>query len=68
MKTMNEYRELSLEALQEALLTLEKERFELKMKNAVRQLENTSQIRFVAHRIAQVQTAIRELERRSQSA
>lgn len=57
---ISEMRDLPLEELQQQVEDARKELFTSRMKHAVQQLENTSQLRLIKHRIAQLNTVIRE--------
>ena len=55
---LEELKNKSLEQLKVELTTAKKELFDLRLKNATNQLENTSKIREVRKNIARVQTFI----------
>lgn len=61
MKT-NQMRELTIDELNNEVLTLKKKLFELKVARANHKLENLSEISGIKHQIAQVKTVIREKE------
>jgi len=56
----SELKALSAEDLRGQLKTAKEELFNLRFQLAIRQLDNTSKIGDVKHRIAQIQTALRE--------
>lgn len=58
----SELKALSAEDLRGQLKSAKEELFTLRFQLAIRQLENTSKIGDVKHRIAQIQTALREQE------
>ncbi|MCS6911888.1 MAG: 50S ribosomal protein L29 [Myxococcota bacterium] len=60
---MNEIRESSQEELRGRLSRLEGELFQLKLRHATNQLENTAQIRSTRREIARVLTVMAEKER-----
>ncbi|MGH1418844.1 MAG: 50S ribosomal protein L29 [Hyphomicrobiaceae bacterium] len=55
-----EFRDMSLDQLDDQLIKLKKEQFNLRFQVASGQLENTSRIREVRRDIARVQTVARE--------
>ena len=55
---LSELKNRSLEQLKLELTSAKKELFELRLKNATNQLENTSQIRQVRKNIARIETII----------
>lgn len=57
-KFVAELKEKSLDQLTKDLVALKKELFELRLKNATNQLENTSKIRVVRKNIARTETFI----------
>lgn len=61
MKTIN-VAEMSMSELQDKLVELKSELFNLRFQHAINQLENTARIRLVKRDIARVKTAISSLE------
>lgn len=59
-KDIQGFRALSHEELQAQLKGAKEELFKLRFQLAIRQLENTAQIGEVRHRIAMIQTVLRE--------
>lgn len=59
-KDLQEFRTLNEEDLQGKLKTAKEELFKLRFQLAIRQLDNTAQIGEVRHRIAMLQTVLRE--------
>jgi len=59
-KDLTEFRTLSEEDLNQRLKAAKEELFKLRFQLAIRQLDNTSQIGEVRHRIAMLQTVLRE--------
>lgn len=59
-KDLQGLRALSQEELQGQLKAAKEELFKLRFQLAIRQLENTAQIGEVRHRIAMIQTVLRE--------
>ena len=57
-KILDELKNKSLEQLQVELTSAKKELFDLRLKNATNQLENTSKIRQVRKNIARIETII----------
>ena len=55
-----DFRDMSLDQLDDQLLKLKKEQFNLRFQKASGQLENTSRVRQVRRDIARVQTIARE--------
>lgn len=62
-----EVRAKSADELQEKLMSLKKEAFNLRFQQATGQLENTSRVGQVRHDIARVKTVINEQRRASAS-
>ncbi len=56
----NEVRELTLDQLDDQLLALKKEQFNLRFQRASGQLENTSRVRVVRRDIARIKTIARQ--------
>ena len=56
----NEVRELTLDQLDDQLLALKKEQFNLRFQRASGQLENTSRVRAVRRDIARIKTIARQ--------
>ena len=56
----NELREKSVDELQQELLGLLKEQFNLRFQKATGQLENTARVRQIRRDIARIQTIMRE--------
>ncbi len=54
-----DFKDLSLDQLDEQLIKLKKEQFNLRFQRASGQLENTSRIRLIRRDIARLQTAAR---------
>lgn len=61
--TIEELRKMSEGALQEKLVSLRQEGFNLRFQKATSQLENTARIRTVRKDIARAQTALGEMKR-----
>lgn len=61
-KQSQELRQMTKEELQEQLRQSKDDLFKLRFQLAMRQLQNTARLGQVRHRIAQVHTALRELE------
>ncbi len=59
-KDLQGFRALNHEELQAQLKGAKEELFKLRFQLAIRQLENTAQIGEVRHRIAMIQTVLRE--------
>ena len=59
-KELTEFRTLSVDDLNARLKTAKEELFKLRFQLAIRQLDNTAQIGEVRHRIAMLQTVLRE--------
>jgi large subunit ribosomal protein L29 len=59
-KELAEFRDLSAEDLTAKLKSAKEELFKLRFQLAIRQLDNTSQIGEVRHRIAMLQTVLAE--------
>ncbi|MCH9766035.1 MAG: 50S ribosomal protein L29 [Alphaproteobacteria bacterium] len=55
-----DFRDMSLDQLDDQLLKLKKEQFNLRFQKASGQLENTSRVRRIRRDIARVQTIARE--------
>jgi large subunit ribosomal protein L29 len=68
MSNIQELRALTPEELQKQVESARKELLELRMKNALRQLDNTAQIRALRHRIAQMMTVLNEKRRANATA
>jgi large subunit ribosomal protein L29 len=60
MTDMTEFRDLTLDQLEEQIAKLKKEQFNLRFQRASGQLENTARVREVRRDIARVMTAHRE--------
>ena len=60
-------RALSRDELQDELLTLKKEAFNLRFQQAIGQLENTARVREVRHGIARVKTVLNDRRRGADS-
>ena len=60
MKTLSELRELPVKDLQQEVLSLRKEQFNLRMKKANGSLEKTHPMRMVKKQIARVKTLMSE--------
>ena len=60
---VNELRGKSVEELNEELVAVKKELFNLRFQNATNQLDNTSRIKEVRKNIARIQTLITEAKR-----
>jgi len=58
---MDDIRAMSADQMDEAILNLKKERFNLRFQAASGQLENTARIRIVRREIARVKTVARAL-------
>ncbi len=63
----NEVRELTLDQLDDQLLALKKEQFNLRFQRASGQLENTSRVRAVRRDIARIKTIARQKAAGAQS-
>jgi large subunit ribosomal protein L29 len=59
---INEIKELTVDELNEKLISLKKNLFDLKIAKANQKLENMTEIPKVKHQIAQIKTVIREKE------
>lgn len=57
-KFLDELKNKSLEQLNVELVSAKKELFDLRLKNATKQLENTSKIRQVRRNIARIETLV----------
>lgn len=57
---LQEMREKSVEELNDVVVDCKKQLFELRLQKSLHKLENTSQIKKLKQRIAQVKTVIRE--------
>ncbi len=60
MKTLESFRDLSVDELRQKDIELRKELFNLRFQHATHQLENTSRLKLVRRDIARVNTIIRE--------
>ena len=59
----SEIRELSVDELNEKLVSLKEELFALRFQNAINQLDNTARIKEVRKNIARIQTVISQKAR-----
>jgi large subunit ribosomal protein L29 len=57
---LSEIRELTIEELNQQVENSRKELFEVRLKHAMSQLDNTSTLRTIKHRISQLKTVIQE--------
>ena len=57
---MNEVRELTVDELNQKINEARKGLFDARFKHSLHQLENTAELRQLKHRIAQMQTALKE--------
>jgi len=64
---MEDVRGMSASELQDSLLALKKEAFNLRFQQAIGQLENTSRMREVRHDIARIKTAVTDQRRKIKS-
>ncbi|RUM87852.1 MAG: 50S ribosomal protein L29 [Thermodesulfatator sp.] len=60
MKTVEEFRDLSIDELRQKGVDLKKELFNLRFQHATHQLENTARLKLVRRDIARLNTVIRE--------
>ncbi|WP_164163663.1 50S ribosomal protein L29 [uncultured Ruminococcus sp.] len=58
----SEIRELSVDELNEKLVSLKEELFALRFQNAINQLDNTARLKAVKKDIARIKTTLREAE------
>jgi large subunit ribosomal protein L29 len=68
MSTAAEFRDRSRDQLQDQLVTLKKEQFNLRFQRASGQLENTNRVREVRRDIARIQTILGEWARNPNAA
>ena len=58
----SEIREMSVDELNEKLVSLKEELFALRFQNAINQLDNTARLKAVKKDIARIKTTLREAE------
>jgi large subunit ribosomal protein L29 len=60
---LTEMRELTDAELEQQIAAAHKELFETRLKHSLHQLENTAQFRLLRHRVAQLNTVLKEKQR-----
>lgn len=67
MPTASDFRAMTLDQLDDELLKLKKEQFNLRFQRATGQLENTSRVRTVRRDIARIKTVAQDKRARQKS-
>lgn len=63
----NEYRERSIDDLNNEVTALKEQLFRLRFQHATKQLENTAELRTVKRNLARVKTILHERERQAEN-
>lgn len=63
----NEYRERSIDDLNNEVTALKEQLFRLRFQHATKQLENTAELRTVKRNLARVKTILHERERQTEN-